>query len=146
MQALLRQLIVNGIHGPVGAPAASHVVMVEHRAEQGQARKSNKTVQEDAMGHAMRHRHAGSGLVRVRHHKKFNITVVHTTIPFSVDCEWEEWFSWSPCNPSCGNGNQTRTRTRIRALFGGKKCEGNPEQARNCSVKPCPGIRYISFQ
>ena len=72
LQALLLELTVNGIHGPAGVPAASPVIMVELRAEQGQARKSKRTG--NAMGLAMRIRHAGLGRVRVRSHKKFNIT------------------------------------------------------------------------
>ena len=68
LQALLLQLTVNGIHGPAGVPAASPVIMVELRAEQGQARKSKRTVPGNAMGLAMRIRHALLSRVRVRPH------------------------------------------------------------------------------
>ena len=26
-----------------------------------------------------------------------------------------------------------------RALFGGKECEGEPEETIECTIKPCPG-------
>ena len=57
-----------------------------------------------------------------------------------VDCKWKEWGEWQACNPSCGDGNQNRTRAKaIDAQNGGAKCDGSDTDSKACSEKPCPG-------
>ena len=57
-----------------------------------------------------------------------------------VDCKWKEWGEWQACNPSCGDGNQNRTRAKaIDAQNGGAKCNGSDTDSKACSEEPCPG-------
>ena len=55
-----------------------------------------------------------------------------------VDCIWNEWTTWSPCDVSCGGGSQTRVRTQNSAQFGGKACVGAYHDYQICSNISCP--------
>ena len=61
-----------------------------------------------------------------------------------VDCEWHEFGDWSACtnrqNPCQESGRKKRFRTKkIIEKYGGKSCEGSPEQTEVCD-ETCPGL------
>ena len=67
-----------------------------------------------------------------------------------VDGNWGDWFSFSECSASCGDGQQSRYRicNNPPALNGGLHClssdksgnRGNTETlTQSCNVKLCPG-------
>jgi len=43
---------------------------------------------------------------------------------------WSDWSAWSTCNPSCGKGLQSRTRTCTNPVpqFNGQPCEGSDKE------------------
>ena len=44
----------------------------------------------------------------------------------TVDCVWYAWGEWSTCSTECGEGQQSRTRTKMtEAENGGAQCVGN---------------------
>ena len=61
----------------------------------------------------------------------------------SVDCVWDEWSEWQPCNVSCGNGAQRRTRSRKPERFGGTPCYGADSDWQDCNPRHCPSMSYI---
>ncbi|XP_011300442.1 spondin-1 isoform X2 [Fopius arisanus] len=56
----------------------------------------------------------------------------------SIDCELSHWSPWSPCNVTCGNATQHRTRRVKVQPYGptGKPCTKLVE-FRRCSRMPC---------
>ena len=63
----LIKLTVNGTFGLIGAPAASHVVVMELRPEKGQKCRRRSTVEKNAKGHTKKHRAVGLSHALVRH-------------------------------------------------------------------------------
>jgi hypothetical protein len=58
--------------------------------------------------------------------------------PCPVDCEWDEWEEWGPCDQECGDGEKRRIRQKAtQAAFGGKPCEGPEEEVDTCKEKEC---------
>jgi len=55
-----------------------------------------------------------------------------------VDGSLSPWSQWGICSASCGPGAQQRTRACDPAEHGGKPCDDERLQTRNCQVKPCP--------
>jgi len=56
-----------------------------------------------------------------------------------VDCMWADWSPWNGCSVTCGGGNRTRTRGKIREeQFGGSPCEGEETNVGSCSETACP--------
>ncbi|XP_078498867.1 hemicentin-1 [Lissotriton helveticus] len=57
-----------------------------------------------------------------------------------VDGAWSDWSPWEECSRTCGQGNQTRTRTCSNppAQYGGKPCDGNAMEVIMCNARPCP--------
>mmetsp|Transcript_16815 Transcript_16815/g.32801 ORF Transcript_16815/g.32801 Transcript_16815/m.32801 type:complete len:1225 (-) Transcript_16815:186-3860(-) len=54
------------------------------------------------------------------------------------DCQLSAWSEWSPCDRSCGGGQQKRNRTVVQSAVGaGKKCDPFVEDARECNTGPC---------
>lgn len=53
----------------------------------------------------------------------------------TVDDGWSDWSEWTPCSEECGKGIQERARncTRPEPNFGGKPCEGQAEEIRECN-------------
>ncbi|XP_078312841.1 properdin-like [Crassostrea virginica] len=54
--------------------------------------------------------------------------------PCPIDGAWSDWSSWSPCSNSCGEGQETRTRTCTNPApeHGGKDCPGDSKETRAC--------------
>ncbi|XP_078312840.1 A disintegrin and metalloproteinase with thrombospondin motifs adt-1-like [Crassostrea virginica] len=54
--------------------------------------------------------------------------------PCPIDGAWSDWSSWSPCSNSCGEGQETRTRTCTNPApaHGGKECPGEAKETRAC--------------
>lgn len=48
--------------------------------------------------------------------------------------KWSPWSTFRPCDTTCGQGIQTRTRKCV----GGSKCKGKPTHTQPCNLKPCP--------
>ena len=60
---------------------------------------------------------------------------------FPVDCEWAAFGDWSECDKSCDGGTQNRVRKeKTIAKNGGKVCEGNAREDRQCNIHNCAGI------
>jgi len=58
--------------------------------------------------------------------------------PCPVDCEWNEFGDWSPCNQTCDGGTQFRERTvRVAGENGGNECIGDDREERACNVHNC---------
>ena len=76
----------------------------------------------------------------------FRLKVVTSLCWFTVvNCEWAEWEEWQSCNPSCGDGTQTRTRTKAEtAQHGGTDCDGSDTDTQDCNAKPCPSEYMFS--
>ena len=63
------------------------------------------------------------------------------SLPTLVDCVWGN-FTCQACNVTCDAGHKVCTRTKaIEARNGGKDCEGAETSIKDCSNKPCPGIK-----
>ena len=61
----------------------------------------------------------------------------------TVDCEVEDWSSWSDCSATCGGGTKTRGRGVVQeAENGGAACP-TLEEEEPCNTDQCPG--YILF-
>jgi len=55
-----------------------------------------------------------------------------------VDCEWNEWGSWTLCTKPCGGGTQNSTRKKKQeALNGGKECSGSDTKSQPCNTDHC---------
>ena len=49
-----------------------------------------------------------------------------------------------PCSKTCGDGFTTRNRSiEQKAVNGGKICEGQENERKNCLDVECPGIDMI---
>ena len=58
----------------------------------------------------------------------------------SVDCEVEDWSSWSECSATCGGGTRTRERKVVQEPEnGGAACQDREEE-ESCKTEPCEGI------
>ncbi|XP_052792411.1 coadhesin-like [Mya arenaria] len=57
-----------------------------------------------------------------------------------VDGQWSGWSGWSGCDVTCGQGNNSRSRTCSEPppAHGGINCSGDGVEARPCSREPCP--------
>ncbi|CAD5112941.1 DgyrCDS2148 [Dimorphilus gyrociliatus] len=60
---------------------------------------------------------------------------------------WSEWSSWSDCDPSCGDGLRTRTRscTNPPPMNGGEDCPGNSVDIDLCFNPPCGVVKEPAF-
>lgn len=57
-----------------------------------------------------------------------------------VDCEFSDWHDWGGCSKTCGGGGkEERTRAVMTpASGGGKPCEGDQTNMRDCGNISCP--------
>lgn len=56
-----------------------------------------------------------------------------------VDCQWDEWSSWTPCSKSCEGGVIQRFRDVVEpGRDGGSSCVGDAEQEAPCEASSCP--------
>ena len=60
-----------------------------------------------------------------------------------IDGYWEDWTQWRPCSKTCGGGTQFRNRFCNRPQHGGKDCEGQWEESRQCNTWGCPVDGYL---
>lgn len=70
-------------------------------------------------------------------------SIIYNNYCFSsyvVDGGWTEWDEWSECSVTCDNGTQTRHRSCTNPLpqYGGKDCEGERTEVRQCFLRHCP--------
>eukprot|EP00933_Yihiella_yeosuensis_P017312 TRINITY_DN1449_c0_g1_i2.p1 TRINITY_DN1449_c0_g1~~TRINITY_DN1449_c0_g1_i2.p1 ORF type:complete len:899 (+),score=143.23 TRINITY_DN1449_c0_g1_i2:601-3297(+) len=54
-----------------------------------------------------------------------------------VDCQWDEWASWSVCSAPCGNGTVVRKRLRKVPPSNGGGCPGSDSEERSCTGDRC---------
>ncbi|KAJ7352814.1 hypothetical protein OS493_033624 [Desmophyllum pertusum] len=67
--------------------------------------------------------------------------ICNKKVPCPVDGNWAEWSSWSTCSKTCKEGKQSRTRECKSPVpqYGGKLCDGKPNEIRICNKDvPCP--------
>ena len=63
-----------------------------------------------------------------------------------MDCEWDEFGDWNPCNVTCGGGTEFREKTiKIKAQDGGKGCTGSPREEKQCNLHGCPGAKSLIY-
>ncbi|NP_001164716.1 semaphorin 5A-like protein [Saccoglossus kowalevskii] len=57
-----------------------------------------------------------------------------------VDAVMSCWSEWSECTVTCGGGIQERLRTcEYQPQGGGKMCENNTLEVKECNIQRCPG-------
>ena len=75
------------------------------------------------------------------------LVVTHISLFVCVipeDGGWSLWGTWQACAVTCGEGMRQRYRScdSPKPMYGGKDCEGSPEEHMPCSGgRPCPGKR-----
>ncbi|XP_070559413.1 properdin-like [Ptychodera flava] len=57
-----------------------------------------------------------------------------------VNGEWSDWGLWSSCSVTCGFGRENRQRfcNNPPPQHGGRDCQGNKIQSRDCDMGNCP--------
>lgn len=56
-----------------------------------------------------------------------------------IDCKWSSFGEWSSCSKTCGDGYQSRQRSKlISAENGGRDCEGSSNDKQSCNLRNCP--------
>ena len=65
---------------------------------------------------------------------------------FVVNGGFTEWGEYSKCSADCGGGTQYRTRTCTNPSpqHGGKACEGDCMEERDCNTEPCPSKLFCT--
>jgi len=58
--------------------------------------------------------------------------------PCPVDGVYQPWGDWNVCDKICGGGTQTRKRECIQPEHGGKPCQGEASESRDCNQQKCP--------
>ena len=63
-----------------------------------------------------------------------------------VDGKWGKWGEWSNCPVTCGGGQQIRVRNcnNPKPSGGGKVCDGEKEEKKNCANFDC-GRKFNCF-
>lgn len=58
--------------------------------------------------------------------------------PCPQDGGWSNWFPWSKCSITCGDGTRSRIRTctNPKPAYGGSYCDGDLEETGNCTISP----------
>ena len=66
--------------------------------------------------------------------------LVITGQPFSVDCLWSNWSTWTNCSATCGGGIELRSRLVEQvAQYGGSICSGSAFESQACNTQSCAG-------
>ena len=68
------------------------------------------------------------------------LLTVHSYI--CPDGQWTPYGAWSRCSKTCGGGTQYRTRTCVGQQNGGKQCDGESTDERDCNSQNCPVNGY----
>ena len=56
-----------------------------------------------------------------------------------VDCVWGKFEEWTSCSKTCGSGEKSRTRSKLKeAKNGGAPCDGNAIETETCTLRSCP--------
>ena len=65
----------------------------------------------------------------------------------AVDCQWNAWGPYSACSVTCGDGTQTKTRTKSVEESGGGTCSGEDKKTVSCNDGECisPGIPSLTI-
>ena len=64
----------------------------------------------------------------------------------AVDCEWDEFGHWNPCNATCGGGTEFRERAvKTPAQHGGENCIGETREEKPCNIFGCPGNEHFIY-
>ena len=65
----------------------------------------------------------------------------------AVDCQWNVWEPYTTCSVTCGEGSQTKTRTKSIEESGGGTCSGENEMTVSCYEGECtsPGNPSLSI-
>ena len=60
------------------------------------------------------------------------------------DGQWSSWTSWSQCSNPCDGETKKTTRTcdDPKPSGGGRTCEGDATEQKNCDTQHCPGFDY----
>lgn len=62
-----------------------------------------------------------------------------------IDCELSDWHDWGGCSKTCGGAKEVRERVIMTpASGGGKACEGELNNSRDCGSKSCPEDCFVS--
>ena len=58
-----------------------------------------------------------------------------------VDGGWSDFGKWGACSEDCGGGKQQRSRrcSNPAPANGGKKCDGDATEERDCNTQVCGG-------
>ena len=72
------------------------------------------------------------------------ISLFHDLKTFLVNCEWNQWSTWSSCESTCGGDSTGGTQDRHRSVKqplsnGGLSCQGSNSEQRFCNSNCCPG-------
>lgn len=62
-----------------------------------------------------------------------------------IDGNWGLWSDWSDCQSDCGLATRHRSRACIDPppAHGGRGCEGDAEQDRDCKLDRCPSEYFL---
>ena len=56
-----------------------------------------------------------------------------------INCEWDQFGEWSTCSKSCGGGEKSRIRSKLKqAENGGALCAGDAVDLTSCNSHNCP--------
>merc|ERR1740123_840007 len=59
--------------------------------------------------------------------------------PCPIDCKWGGFSKWTRCSKTCAGGTLYRYRHReVLDLHGGRPCNGQAEQYKDCNQQACP--------
>lgn len=77
----------------------------------------------------------------------FSIIISHSQIFLLVDGQFGDWSDWGTCTVTCGGGEQKRIRTCANPApqYGGKPCNGETTEARDCNTLKCPSMLINIF-
>ena len=70
--------------------------------------------------------------------EKYQGIVIFELMFQAVNCEWDQWGSWTLCTKTCGGGVSTRNRViKVNEAYRGDKCIGEPIETMKCQTQLC---------